>query len=102
MSSPGVSTRYSIDSITPERTGPCGIVNRPGPMTCRGIECSSGQMAGRRRPGAPGRGRGALLTEQRQDQRLQPGVPVGDDPEQVMDLPLVPERGAQHRGQRRV
>src|ERR1017187_1676524 len=26
IASPGVSTRYSIDSITPERTGPCGIV----------------------------------------------------------------------------
>ena len=59
MSSPGVSTRYSIDSMTPDLTGPCGIVNKPGPMTCRGIECSSGQSPAGAGPGAPGCGRGA-------------------------------------------
>ena len=53
MSSPGVSTRYSIDSITPERTGPCGIVNRPGPVTWRGTECSSGQIPAGSGPGCP-------------------------------------------------
>jgi hypothetical protein len=29
MFSPDVPTEYSMDSITPERTGPCGIVNTP-------------------------------------------------------------------------
>ena len=51
----------------------------------------------RRGPGAPGRGRG-LPRAQRQDQRLQPRMPVRDDAEQVMDLPLVPERGAAAAG----
>ena len=36
IASPGVSTRYSIDSVTPDRTGPCGIVNSPYPVTCLG------------------------------------------------------------------
>ncbi len=32
-----------MDSITPERTGPCEIVNIPYPATCRGSAWSSGE-----------------------------------------------------------
>ena len=79
MASPGVSTRYSMDSSTPERTGPCGIVNSRSPP----------------RAGAAGfRGRA--------DQRGSRGWPCGHQAELVVDHALVPERGAQPEGERRI
>ena len=102
MSSPGVSMRNSIDSTTPERTGPSGRVNTPRPVTSTGPGLSllrrAAAPAATGPPGAgPARRRGMASSS-----GSSRGCPTGDHTGQVVQRPFVPERRRHLGRQRRV
>ena len=100
MSSPGVSIRYSMDSKTPERTGPCGMVNTPVPCSRADSARSSGSI----RSGWPADAGGGGDSRPRSSRcgrtnGSNRGCPSGTTPDQVVQRPLVPERRRQLRRQ---